>query len=531
MNQADIGRALPPGVPRLFADLLREFERVERFYAHPPSLVAAASAAKGARLGAEHRRRLVDALARQNPQAAARESLDRLSSKGTVAVVTGQQVGLLGGPVFTLYKALTAVRCADELSARGIPAVPVFWMATEDHDLAEVNHAWAWRSGRAPVRIEAATASVDGAAVGDIAVTDARLAEFSSCWAGDEHALAATRLAAEHYSAPTDFGRSFRGLYGALLENTGILFLCPMAAAVRELAMPLLREAIRRTPELGQALLRRGRELRSAGYHEQVRFLGSSSLLMLFEGAKRTALRCKNGTFLARDRAYSGRDLFRRLEADPLAVSPSAILRPVVQDYLLPTAALITGPSEASYLAQSAVVYDTLIGRMPAVLPRASFTVVDQRSRKLLAKYGLRVADCMGSRAGLEAGIASRLVPPRLRDGIDGHRAAIDRSLDGVGDALRGFDPTLADAFRTSRRKIRYQLDKTAAKVGRESLRRNATAGHHADTLARWLHPGGQSQERVYSVMSFVARFGPAFPSEVLAAIEPGCGDHRLLEV
>ena len=523
--------ASPASLPGLFTDLLHDFGSVERFYGFPPSLDATQSAARLVRMDSGHRRRLVDELARQNPQSGARESLDRLALDGTVAVVAGQQVGLLGGPVFTLYKALTAVRCADELTARGVPAVPVFWLATEDHDLDEVNHAWLWHQERGPRRIEAATTGVEGAPVGRISIEDAGLGELSwNCIEGPFSDVAAD-LGRGNYSPPTDFGRSFRGLYGSLLGSTGLLFLCPLADAVRELAVPVLRDAVLRMPELSAALLRRGGLLRSAGYHEQVRFNGSSSLLMLFEEDRRVALRRNSSSFVAPNRSYSAKELIARMEAAPSDVSPSALLRPVVQDYLLPTAALVTGPSEASYLAQSAVLYEGLIARMPTVLPRASFTVVDGVSRRLTAKYGLDAADCFRPRNALETAISARIVPPEVRSILENHKALVESSLSSIEAAIRRFDPTLAEGFRTSRRKIRYQIDKTKAKVARESLRRNSAAGRHASRLMRWMHPTGHSQERIYCTLSLIGRFGLDLPDAAYRAIEPGCGDHAFLNL
>lgn len=531
MGVTGLGQAPPAPVPKLFGDLLHNYGRVERFYPHPPSFEAAVAASRHVRMTRGHRKLLVDALASQNPTAAAQSSLSMLASDGTVAVVTGQQVGLLGGPAFTLYKALTAVRCAAELTRGGTPAVPVFWLATEDHDLEEVDHAWVWRPDGPPVRVRAATEGPQGAAVGQISIRDAGLSEFEACSEGGWHAAAANDLAKQHYSSPTDLGRSFRGLYGSLLEHTGLLFLCPLAAAIRELAQPILRDAILQTPQLAAALLRRGGSLRAAGYHEQVRYQGSSSLLMLFEGAERVALRSKNGAFASKSRSYSSAELLARLEDSPTDVSPSALLRPVVQDYLLPTTALIVGPSEASYLAQSAVLYRRLVERMPAVLPRASFTVVDRASRKLATKYGLSAADCFGARSALEAAISKRLVPEGVRSTLDRERESIERSLAAMESAVGSFDPTLAEGFRKSKSKIGYQLDKTNAKVGREALRRDATASRQAARLARWMRPGGNMQERVYCVLSLIARFGTEFTEAVYRAIEPGWGDHALLDV
>ena len=520
-----------PGTRRLYADLLYDFPGVGRFFPHRPSIEAATEAATDVGLDTQHRQRLVDELRRQNHDggAATLANLDRLASPGTVVVATGQQVGLLGGPVFTLYKVLTAVRCAEELTKRGTPAVPVFWLATEDHDLDEVNHNWVFGPSGTPRRIEAVTAGGAGAAVGEVRILDSRLDMAEALFEGMPFAADAVALARGAYGSAPYFGQGFRALYRSLLHEAGIVFLCPMAAGIRELAAPLLRQAIERMPELTSALLQRGTGLIAAGYHQQVHFQASTSLVMLFEDSRRVALKRENGIYRAKSRSYSRDELIGRLAATPLDVSPSALLRPVMQDYLLPTAALVAGPSEAAYLGQASVLYEKLLGRMPAVLPRASFTVLDSALNKLLAKYSLSWSDCLVPRRELETAIASRVVPAPLQDVLRSGRAGIGQSLDQIEAALRSFDPTLAESFGLSSQKIGYQLDKIQSKVSREAMRRTETGQLHAAKLADSLYPTDNLQERIYGVLPFLAKYGSAFVARVQDAIEPGCADHKVL--
>lgn len=525
-RQADL-----PGTRPIYADLLSNFSGVSRFFRFPPSIDAATAAAADIRMDARHRQRLVCELAAQNEGGgpATRESLDLLSDPSAVVVATGQQVGLLGGPVFTLYKALTAVCCARELSRRGTPAVPVFWLATEDHDLAEVNHAWIFGPTSVPRRLEARTSGTAGAAVGGIRIEDARLSaleETCRCLPYGSDAIAAARAA---YEGCPDLGGAFRAFYRSLLSETGLLFLCPMSDGIRRLAAPLLSRAIERAPELTDLLLDRGDGLLDAGYHQQVHFQTSTSLVFLFEDASRVALKRRNGAYWSGSRPYSRDELLARLAHAPMDVSPNALLRPVMQDFLLPTAALVAGPSEAAYLAQSAVIYESLLGRMPAVLPRASFTVLDAKTRKLLRRYGLAIEDCLVPRSALEAGIASKVVPPSLQSKLAADRERIQDSLGDIEMALSQFDPTLVASFGVSRRKIEYQLEKIEAKVSREAFRRNGAARGHAATLADSLFPLGHLQERVYAVPPMLARFGPEFVDRVREAIEPGSSDHKVL--
>lgn len=532
MSLASVCLADLPGTRPLYADLLGDYASVGRFYPHPPSLDAACTAAADVRMDAVHRRQLVDELSRQNAGGddETRASLDRLADTRTVVVATGQQVGVLGGPVFTLYKALAAVRCAEEMTRRGVPAVPVFWLATEDHDLPEVDHAWTFDRSARPHRLVARSDGLPGAAVGSVRVLDVQLNEFARLCEGLPRAREAVALARRAYGEPVRYGEGFQALYRELLAGTGIVFLSPMADGVRTLSAPLVRRVIHRASDLSGLLLRRGLGLESAGYHQQVHTGPSTTLLMLFERSARVPLKRSNGCYWSGDASFSSADLLARLERAPVDLSPTALLRPVLQDYLLPTAALVVGPSEAAYLAQSAVLYENLLGRMPAVLPRASFTVVGSSSRKLLRRYRMTVSDCWVPRDTLAERIAAELVPTHLQGNLERHSDDIAKSLQGMRDALQRFDPTLAESFRRSSRKIEYQLGKIRSKAGREALRRSATARRHVARLGGSLFPKGHLQERLYSVLGFIARFGMDFVDRASAAAEPGCLEHRVLE-
>ena len=378
MEPACIRHTELPGTSRLFADFTYHFDRVARFYRHDPhnpaSLIAAA---RELDYPEERRQAIVRNLAAQNGQS---ESLSRLAQPGTVAVVTGQQVGLFSGPAYTIYKALTAARLASELTARGIQAVPVFWLATEDHDFDEVNHAWVFDASRTPVQVR-----VDGRVdsngrqrpVGGITLDRPPVNELTRSLDGFPHAEELAAVVKEAYPSGVTMGAGFRALLAKLLGRLGILFLDPLDPAVREIGAPLVAEALSAAPELKARLLQRNRDLADAGYHAQVHLEEKTSLFFLLEKGERIPLRRKDSEFSElRDRAAE--------------VSPNALLRPVMQDYLLPTAAYIGGPAELAYLAQAQVLYDRLLGRMPVAIARTGFTLLDSRATKLLDRYKLR---------------------------------------------------------------------------------------------------------------------------------------------
>jgi uncharacterized protein YllA (UPF0747 family) len=213
------------------------------------------------------------------------------------------------------------------------------------------------------------------------------------------------------------------------------------------------------------------------------------------------------------------------------ALSPNALLRPVVQDYLLPTAAYVGGPAELAYLAQSQVLYGPLLGRQPAALPRAYFTLLDERLHKRMVRYRLNPADLFTGEQTLHASIASRLVPERLRNRLEDTRTSFTNVLDALKNDLDHFDPSLASAIETSRRKIEYQVGKITRKTAAQIMARDEQAVRDARSLSGLVFPEKHLQERFYSIVPFIAKFGPGVVDELYSAVRLECPDHQFAVV
>jgi bacillithiol biosynthesis cysteine-adding enzyme BshC len=514
-----------PHTTRLFSDFTYYFDRLRHFYGHDPHDPASyAAAAKEVRFPAERRAALVAALREQNP---GNPSLDVLARPDVLAVVTGQQVGLFSGPVYTIYKALTAVRLARRLTGEGIPAVPVFWLATEDHDFAEVNHCWVFDAANEPVRIEVASAAPPNTPVGEIPVDGGSLEALRRCFADFPFGEEAFELARGAYAPGRTFGSAFAGILRRMFAPYGLLTLDPMQPAARRLAAPLLREALLAQGELIPELLARNRELIAAGYHAQVHVEEQTSLVFLLENGRRTVLHRQQGEYTANGRRFATEELAGRAEQ----LSPNALLRPVVQDFLLPTVAYVGGPAELAYLAQAQLIYRTLLGRMPVAVHRGSLTLLDERAGRLMDRYGLHLTDLFRGEEAVRELASQKLVPPALSTRIRETRHEADQLLEQLRAALLGFDPTLAAAFEKSRNKVLYQLSKIERKAGREALRRNEKAGRDAAYLSALVYPHKHLQERFYSILPFVARHGMDLIGRIYEEVRPDCPDHRLLVV
>lgn len=513
-----------PSTSRLFADVLYHPDRTNAFYNHPlRDLETFRDVASGIDLPAERRALLVEALRVENAGSAA---LEKLAQPGTVAVVTGQQVGLFSGPCYTIFKVLHAVRLAACLSENGIPAAPVFWLATEDHDFAEVNHAWVFDAAHRPHRLEMRRTAAEQP-VGGVTLQNPPIEELRAALEGLPFAAEVMAEVEAAYATGNTMGQAFQSLLRRLLKNFDILYLDPMLPAFRELAAPALRTAVEMAPDLSQAVLERNRELLAAGYHAQVHVEETTSLVFLLENGKRLGLRRHGTDYVHNSRRFTAADLASRAAS----LSPNALLRPVIQDSMLPTVAYIGGPAEVAYLAQSAVIYRALLGRMPVAVPRTGFTILDSRSDKLMDRYRLNLTDFFHGETVLRERLAARLIPASLAASAQTAQASIDTSVARLHAELASFDPTLAKALEGSAKKIRYQMEKIARKAGREALRRDARAAADASYLYGLVFPQRTLQERLYSILPLLAKHGPDLLDTIYGAIDLDCPDHRLMTV
>lgn len=509
-----------PHTSKLLISFVEQFDRVAPFYAHPPTLPGALAAAKRAGTDAEIRRRVVEVLREQNQRFGCDESvvhsLDRMS-RGAVAVVTGQQAGLFGGPAYSFYKALSAIRLAQQLTQAGVEAVPVFWIASEDHDLAEVNHCHLpGKEGLARFELPATEADRGcrvgevklGQGIGDLVVQAQELLE------GPHFEIVADALA-EAYRPEETYGTAFAKLFARLLRGRGLVLLDPLDSRLHDLAAPLYRRALEDNGTLVGELLARSKALERAGFHAQVKITETSTLLFINLNGRRTPLRQRDGKFLAGRTTHSAAELLARLESDPAAFTGNVLLRPVVQDFLLPTAAYVAGPAEVAYFAQAEVVYRHLLRRMPAVLLRASFTLVPPQVQRLLKRYGLSVEDVFAGRQHLRRQLERRFFSKALARQFEAGEKVIRQSLGRLHAPLRQLDPTLTGALETAQKKILFQYEKLRAKAGRAANFRSGVLDRHEGLLLDFLYPHHTLQERTISLLWFLALEGAKLLDEL----------------
>jgi bacillithiol biosynthesis cysteine-adding enzyme BshC len=501
-----------PHQPKLFLDYLDRFERVKAFYVHPPTFQALTRAARKLDYPAERRAEVASLLQKQNSAfgagAETQANLERLA-KGAVAVVSGQQVGLFSGPAYSIYKALTAVQIAEELTRGGIPAVPVFWMATEDHDLDEVRHATWFENGKL-IRFELPGTAEPGRPVGRITLgpqIEPLAREAAELLANQGSDLLAQYLI-ESYASGETYSSAFGKLFARLFAPQGLILMDPLDPALHRVATPLYQHALAERDMLNEKLLQRGKELDRAGYAAQVKVTSRSTVLFYLGDGTRQVVTASADKFQAGEKTWPREELVHLTHIEPEKFSPNALFRPVVQDYLLPTAGYIAGPAEISYFAQSEVVYRHLLGRMPALLPRSGFTLVDAKAAKLLRRYGLTVEDVWAGSQKLRHKMEGTSVPKSLSKNFERNENRIAKMLGQLGKQIEKLDPTLKGTVERSKSRIEFHLEKLRRKTGRAQDQKTGLISAHEAYLESLLHPHKALQSRELCLLPFLARWG-----------------------
>jgi len=528
-----------PHTTRLFADFLSGHSKAQQFYSRSARFDQwFKDEASSLHYDSERRQRVSVILDRQNQSWGASgktlENIARLRA-GASAVVTGQQVGLFGGPLFSVLKALTAVKLADQAAQSGVDCVPVFWLATEDHDLAEVNQVSIPGSDGSLQKLSVPTHGLPDAPVGTIRFGPEiqPVVEAATGFLGDSEVSGFLRDA---YREGETLGTAFARLFARLFADWGVILLDAADPDLHQIAEPLYRAAIERAEDLDESLMARGRELEAAGYHQQVKVTPSSTLLFtLRNGARLPVHRRLNGNgdadFLVEEERILRADLLNRVAASPQDFSPNVLLRPVIQDYLLPTLAYTGGAAEVAYFAQVAVVYKALLGRITPVVPRFSATIVEAKLQTLLERYGLRLPDLFQGPEGLREQMAARILPQELQSAFEQAETSLEKSLAAIREALARLDSTLVDAASNAASKMKHQLTQLHSRAARAELRQTEVLGRHADLLCNSLYPNKTLQEREIAGIYFVARHGTEVLRGLYDAIHTDCLDHQVISM
>jgi bacillithiol biosynthesis cysteine-adding enzyme BshC len=529
-----------PRTSKLFTDFLYNYPKVSRFYTDFGRAVSPL-AEHARKVAAQHfdRDRVADALVRINRYAGSSEltfkHIELLRQPDSVAIVTGQQAGLFTGPLYTIHKALTVIKLAACMREQGVNAAPVFWIASEDHDFEEVQ--WARLvdpEGQVQTVRYEPEERIAESPVGRV-VLDAGISktidEFLGYLPQSEFLPEFANDLRDSYSAGTGFAIAFSKLMARLFKDYGVILLDPADEGLKQVAAPLYAKAIEKTEEIAKALVERSAALVEAGYHAQINTSEEMVPLFILDDDRRTAMTHHDGRFFIKgsDKSFDKEELVALAARCPNCFSPNVTLRPIVQDWLLPTAAYIGGPAEIAYFAQLRAVYEVLERPEPCILPRASFTIVEGRHQKTMEKYDLQLADFFD---GLHPAI-TKVVEESLDRATSQLFAETEQMFTGqlekLETALRNADPTLVDSLNKAREKVLYQLEHLKTRFIHASARREETAYRQVERAFHTLMPNKNFQERELNVFYFLARYGHSLIDDLYKAADVGFSNHRLI--
>ncbi|HUF35468.1 MAG TPA: bacillithiol biosynthesis cysteine-adding enzyme BshC [Gemmatimonadales bacterium] len=462
------------------------------------------------------------------PSSARDDAVARLRAPGALAVTTGQQPGLFTGPLYTVYKALSAASLARVLERRwGRPVVPVFWSAGDDHDYAEASHA-AWIGPDGGVTTAALPPRPPEAPLTPMYQEplgpglEPALALLEEGLPPSEFREATLAWLRRHYRADATVAGAYAGALAELVAPLGVVVLDSAHPAVKRAAAPFLLRALEQAAEL-DADLDRHAEAHGVTSRTSGIVVGDGASLVMLEAAQgRDRLVAHDGGFStrrSRERLVLD-DLRRIAEAEPARLSPNVLLRPVVESALLPTVAYVAGPGELRYLGLTPPIYNGLGVARQLPLPRWSGLLVETRVDRVLEKFGIALEELLEPAGALEARLVRSQLPPEVTGALAGLRAAVEEYYDVLARHAVSIDPTLERPLQGARHQALAGSQEVEKKLVQHLKKRQETELGQIARARALVLPGGKPQERVLTVASFLARHGPGLLVELSAAVE-----------
>ncbi|MDH3458770.1 MAG: bacillithiol biosynthesis cysteine-adding enzyme BshC [Gemmatimonadota bacterium] len=452
----------------------------------------------------------------------ARERLDLLLSGRAFCVTTGQQPGLFTGPLFTVYKALTAIALAESLEARvKRPVVPVFWVAGDDHDFAEANHVYLLGLDNEIDRVELRGRDANdplrplyqeplGHEVSTV------IASLMTHTPDTEFRAEVLAWLERHYRSEHDLATAFAGAVAELLGPLGLVVLRPTHAETKQVMAPHLLSALEHASALDAALADTAQDIEGAGQRAPVHVGDGASLVMIEGRMGRDRLVIDGSRFIARRSGESWNlDQLRAIaETEPMRLSPNVLLRPVVEAAILPTLAYVAGPGELAYLPQCRPVYDRLEVAPQVPVPRWSGTIVEQRVQKVLDKYGITV-ESFGS-GDVEARLAREDMPLEATAALSAITETLQVEYGRLEAAAIEIDPTMRKPVQHARNSALSGVRSIEKRLVAHLKKQNEIVAQQLAKARHNLLPNGQPQERIFTVAPYLIRYGPPFLHEAL---------------
>ena len=531
-----------PHLPRLVDDYFHDYGKVQEFFDGDFRDAAAYERQIERTLARRIPREELAAILREQNQSYGCDPrtlghIEAMEQEQTCAVVTGQQVGLFSGPLYTIYKALTAIKLAERLSRNGPGrAVPVFWLASDDHDLAEIDHLVLLdkdnrldevRCGMPSRKLKIPVSAL--VLPPEIADCLRRLADLTPDSEFKADIIAAL---SEAYRPGRGWVDAFARWMTRLFPSHGLIFIDASHPRLKELGGEVFYREISEKSAATPPALAASRKLRDAGYEGQVH-LHEGILNIFYAERERRSIQWDGRAFEIKDprETRSKEELLALAKEKPFLFSPNVLLRPIYQDTLLPTVAYVGGPGEIAYFAQMKEVYEKFALPMPVIYPRKSLTVVERKIDRILAKYHLGIPDLWGGADRIFRSLGESEVPEPLGRALSLAASHLEQDFEPLIRDIADFEPTLKESAQLARGKIVQQLQFLEKKIVRAAKKRNDIAVGQIRKAGDHLYPNGHLQERVFNIVPYLLKYGPAFMDKLDEAIDLDEHDHQILTI
>lgn len=529
----------------LFAKYLQEASPVKEFYPH--HFGGDWTNAIHERVSRDYpRAEMVKLLEEQNRNwgapAEVFDNISRLQSQKSLAVVTGQQAGIFGGPLYTIYKIFSALKLAARLQKDhpGYDFVPLFWLEVDDNDFEEINHIQYFDKKGRFKKLEISAGPEDRLKSVYLRKIPGEISRWRQAFEEDcpetEFRTEVLDKFFSIYREGVSYADAFARLLLELFGHSGLVVLNPALAGFKQLAKATFRRALKSPGELLARLSNQTERLKQAGFPQQIRFRPGQTLLFLTDEKDRR-LRLdfrEDGTFLlggmSTGRTYNAGEIGKLLESAPERFSPNVALRPVVQDDVLPTIAYVAGPAEIAYLAQAAALYPYFDLPMPVVFPRHRITILENKIQKIINKLNLSLSDLFGQRSE----IINQFIKQdeqNIFGNIQTIETEINRQLRQLESIVSQFDPTLLNPVKKTDQKMKATLQQLLGKVTNAIKEKEQVKIRQIEKVVSQLFPGDEFQEREINIVFFLIKYGPDFIDELYSSLPDNTTDHIVVNI
>lgn len=531
-----------PGITPLFSDYLYDYGKVSDFYSgNPQDFYNYKKKYEEVSARSYSRETLVKVLREQNRLYGASEktlsNISKLLDSKTCAIVSGQQVGIFGGPLFTFYKAIMAIKLAEKLNAENTcKVVPVFWLASDDHDLKEALSTFVITKENKVLPLNYDFSSItEGAPAAEVkfnptitTLSETLLNELFDT----EFKKDLQEKLNSCYSPEKDAATAFAQWMTVCLGKYGLIFINPADKRLKELGLPLFDRELKESSPSTNWVKEVNKNLEAKKYHQQLTLHENTFNLFVNEnGRKSIKYDGKNIIVQGKNEKYSVKEFCDIAHSNPERISPNVVLRPLYQDTLLPTIAYVAGPNELSYFAQISAVYKGFQIPMPLIVPRVSITIVESKVKQILDKYQVSIAQVIANPDEVINQILKQNLPENLESDLEKMKKEWEQMASQLFSKIEKWEPTLVKAVESSGNSIKYQLDSLQKKILTAYKRKNDVLSQQIDRAINNIYPDRDFQERKLNIVPYLCKYGFAFIDDLFDSIHIENVDHQVLGI